>query len=161
MFELSSASIAFGMLVVGFFGAVFGVFKYFGSEIDKVITKASVTEEKLTERIESVRRETTLACEKQAEAESKRRHDLANQMQMAVNDIRRDQKEQMKELNDRVDRISREAVRKEDMREVEVRMVGAINEVKQSATSGMNELKQMITQLMNPSARPVHNREGT
>lgn len=99
--------------------------------------------------IAAVAREAKLEIEKCIAIESKARHDLGNSMQMAVG-----------RLEERMDRLGRETVRKEDMGHLEQRMTASQDKIEQRMDTRFDRIEQLLDGLANrnPLIGPIHNR---
>lgn len=130
------------------------------SDLQANITHACTEIEKLSERHEAFKEKIVSDLRAQAEIESRARHKIAGDAQSSLAAQNTQHRADMKEFGDRLDRMARETVRKEDMTHLESRMTIVLDKLEGKIEAGMTRLEQKIDAIRNPLSGNVHRREG-
>jgi len=160
MFEMSGPTMTFISLAVAVLVALWGFLKHQDSKVGTIRTELNAEIKAVAVKTEATREKLEADMKAQAEGEAKRRHDLANQLQQGISTMQMQHRTDFKEVNDRLDRMARETVRKEDMGHLEARLTVSLDKLEGKIDAMMVRLEQKVDAMRSPLSGPTHRREG-
>jgi uncharacterized protein with von Willebrand factor type A (vWA) domain len=137
-------------LVVVLIANALAMFRYIAGMRDTLTEKIFAEVAKADMKIDAVARETRLLIEKASESESKSRQEFSSFVTGSLNEARRDGKT----LEDKLNTMQREMIRRSDLTEIRQEIMGAIDRQERSCNEALSKLEKRVEMLFSKSVSP-------
>jgi uncharacterized protein with von Willebrand factor type A (vWA) domain len=137
-------------LVVVLIANALAMFRYIAGMRDTLTEKIFAETAKADVKIDAVARETRLLIEKASESESKSRQEFSNFVTGSLNEARRDGKT----LEDKLNTMQREMIRRSDLTEIRQEIMGAIDRQERSCNEALSKLEKRVEMLFSKNISP-------
>jgi uncharacterized protein with von Willebrand factor type A (vWA) domain len=137
-------------LVVVLIANALAMFRYIAGMRDTLTEKIFAEVAKADMKIDAVARETRLLIEKASESESKSRQEFSSFVTSSLNEARRDGKT----LEDKLNTMQREMIRRSDLTEIRQEIMGAIDRQERSCNEALSKLEKRVEMLFSKSVSP-------
>ena len=131
-------------LVVALVANAFAMFRYIAGMRDTLTEKIFAEAAKADTKIDAITRETRLMIEKVSESESKSRQEFSTFVSGSLTETRRDSKT----LEDKLNTMQREMIRRSDLSEIRQEIMGAIDRQERSCNEALSKLEKRVELLL-------------
>jgi hypothetical protein len=138
-------------LVVALIANALAMFRYVAGMRDTLTEKIFAEAAKADAKIDAITRETRLLIEKVSESEGKSRQEFSATASAALTDMRRDSKL----LEDKLNVMQREMIRRPDLSEIRQEIMTAIDRQERSCNDALGKLEKRVELLFSKSAQPL------
>jgi hypothetical protein len=132
-------------LVVALIANALAMFRYIAGMRDTLTEKIFAEAAKADIKIDGVSREGRLLIEKVSESEGKSRHEFSSAVTGSLTEMRRDGKA----LEDKLNVMQREMIRRADLAEIRQEIMGAIDRQERSCNEALSKLEKRVELLFN------------